>query len=270
MTIPLSVFPGEISANQDATLSRWNEIFQYVMTPGVLKTVAGDPFTGYTDELLIEDAADMTVTVNPGKIWALGLVAALASVQTPAITANSSGSTRYDRIVARFNLSLSTAEIVIKEGTPGSGPQGVTRNSTTFEISLYVVQVDNGMTATTGKLTDLREYARARQAPAFAVIDGSTGALIQSSGFLSASSLGSGKYRLGFDALHNMPDTDYTIVATAGHASSALFATVVEDANKTVSGCDIQVFDSGGSAAACTKLYVTAFHPRLNTVFPGI
>lgn len=66
---------------------------------------------------------------------------------TVAIAANSSGSTRIDRVVLRLTRSDWSVRVAVIAGTPGAGAPAWTQNTGTtgvFEISLALVTVANG------------------------------------------------------------------------------------------------------------------------------
>lgn len=261
MPIAMTLFPGEIGANKDATLDRWHEIFQYVMRPGILRSVAGDPFSSYTDELRIDGNASMLITANPGRIWALGKIWKLTSVGTEAVASNSSGSTRYDLVVARCDLtSGSTAQIQVVQG--GASPPSPTRNTSTYDVRLAVITVTNGMTVTNGggTITDLREFARPFGADRYGVVD-STGALQKGEGMspISTAKQATGVYRFAFDFA--LPDTDFTATAEAEHASTPLVTNVTA---RNVNYVEITVKNLSGTATDPTRLHCRVSHPRQN------
>lgn len=258
-TTPMSVIPGEIGANQDATQERWSEIFQYALRPGVVRSLTGDPFDSYTTECLLAAKATLAIDVNPGRVWALGHVAVIETLATLAITANSSGQTRYDLVVARFNISASTAEVIVVDGTPGGGPPTPTHTSSVYEVRLGVVQVDNAATATTGKVTDLREFARAFSGPRYGVVN-SSGVLQYGDGMsaIATNRQSTGVFRFAPDI--SWPDTDFTVSVEIEHSGPLDHYISAKNANYV----EITVKDSGGTVTNPTRLHCTVNHPRQN------
>lgn len=257
---PMTVFPGDIGSNDDATLDRWHEIFQYPLRPGVLRSVAGDPFGSYTTECRIDAKATLHIDVNPGRVWAMGKVSVLSALATLAISANSSGSTRYDLVVARFNLQAHTAEILTIDGTPGGGPPTPTRSSTTLDVRLGVVEVVNGATATTDKVTNNPEMARPFGGARYGRVN-SAGALQPGYEGLSpvaTTKTGTGVFRFAPDI--GWPDTDFTVSAGIEHASALIWRITAKNANYV----EITVETTAGTPTDPTALHCTINHPRQN------
>lgn len=87
---------------------------------------------------------------------------------TKSISANSSGSTRIDRIVVELDLSQSagsdTLAVKVVEGTPGAGAPSLTQTATVYQMSLAQVTVADAETEITdSEITDERTFITALQ-----------------------------------------------------------------------------------------------------------
>ncbi len=121
------------------------------------------------------DSSGMQVKVRPGRLW-IGNTLGQSALRrlfryykdlggdpdvTLPIGANSSGSTRIDRVIVRLNLSATPkAQLMILPGTPAASPvpPELTRNASTYDISLAQVTVGSGVvTITAGNVIDERE-----------------------------------------------------------------------------------------------------------------
>lgn len=82
-----------------------------------------------------------------GHAWTSGT----STVNLP-VTANSSGSTRVDRVVLRLDRSVWTVRAVVKPGTPGGGAPALTQNTGdtgVYEIPLATVTLVSGASTVT-------------------------------------------------------------------------------------------------------------------------
>jgi hypothetical protein len=96
-----------------------------------------------------------------GRAWYSG-----TTVVNLAIAANSSGSTRVDRVVLRLDRSTWTVTATVRQGTPGSGPPALVRDQGStgvFEIPLATVTIANG--ASVVGVTRGEQYVGARTRP---------------------------------------------------------------------------------------------------------
>lgn len=95
-----------------------------------------------------------------GHAWYSG-----TSTVTLAIAANSSGSTRTDRVVLRLDRSTWTVRAVVKQGTPGAGAPALTQDNgdtSMYEIPLANVTVLNGAASVTVTRNELYVGTRIR------------------------------------------------------------------------------------------------------------
>ncbi len=106
----------------------------------------------------------MNVQVSPGDWFKSGYMGSFAQGQTPAtwvlaISANSSGNPRIDRVVAQVDTNAWTASLLVLTGTPAGSPVAPTINAvgTQLQIALCQVAVANGATAiVNANITDER------------------------------------------------------------------------------------------------------------------
>lgn len=111
---------------------------------GILGTVGGTNFAA------ARVAGSRTVTVQPGTIWAPGVLVTVDAVTTPtAVATNSSGSNRIDMLVMRVNWTTDTCALMILVG--GTSPPSYNLNpGTLYDIPLYKLVLPPGA----GEYTD--------------------------------------------------------------------------------------------------------------------
>lgn len=127
-------------------------------------------------------AGDMAVTAGTGLQVLVAEGAALVdghvyrcSSQTAlAISSNTSGSTRVDRVVIRFTREGQAEEgkcvLMISEGTPGAGAPAVQKTTSVWELSLATVSVSNGASGIiSANITDTRVYCQKGSAVSISV-----------------------------------------------------------------------------------------------------
>lgn len=148
-----------VAGGRAITDVQWEQMVAGFAASGII----GSP----TDTAVIyADATGMTVKVRSGKLghvsgngWYSG-----AADFTKTVTANSSGSTRYDLVVLRLTRSTRAVTVEVKAGTPGAGaPPAVTQDSISagagvWEIPLASVAVVNN--ASTIAATDVASLTR--------------------------------------------------------------------------------------------------------------
>ncbi|NUP19883.1 MAG: hypothetical protein HOZ81_28145 [Streptomyces sp.] len=134
--------------------------YEIVTARMTLNGVAGDP----SQAAVVTAGTGLTVTVRAeafanvrGFAWYSG-----SSSVTLAITANSSGSTRIDRVVLRLDRSTWTVRAVVKTGTPGSGAPGLTQDAAVYEVPLARVTLLSGAGTVTVTREELYIGARVR------------------------------------------------------------------------------------------------------------
>jgi hypothetical protein len=134
--------------------------------PGIIRSIGKGPVDPYADPdvafstaMAVTPGTGLQVLVGTGQIILDGHRYRCTASTALAIGANASGSTRIDRIVARFTREGQTEEgkfeLVVKAGTT-SAP-ALTNTVATIEFSLAQVTVINGASSfTSGDITDER------------------------------------------------------------------------------------------------------------------
>jgi len=137
------------------------DLFGLLWTDGVIK--------GRDNELAATAAGtDMEIDIATGAVMILGHGRRNTAIAAVTVTANASGSTRFDLVVARFVPKGQTTEgdttFAVVAGTPGAGvPPSVTQSAAVWEIPLCSVEVANGAaTIATANLTDARVFCYPR------------------------------------------------------------------------------------------------------------
>jgi hypothetical protein len=131
--------------------SNWSKMASLWLPSGIIK--------GYANELQVyADSTGRQVKVRTGKAWINGAYFESDAEVTVALTANASGSTRFDRIVVRIDWTNNTGSIIKIDGTPGAGSAPTPTNSSTiWDLNLAFVRVLNGAaTIAAGDVTDER------------------------------------------------------------------------------------------------------------------
>lgn len=133
--------------------------YEQLVAPYTTSAVIGKPGDS---SLIYADSSGRQIKVRAGKFALVRgqLFDSGGSDTTVAVTANSSGQTRNDLVVLQFDRSALTVRVVVKAGTPGSGPPTPTVNTGTtgvYEIALATIKVING--AATIAATDVTQVA---------------------------------------------------------------------------------------------------------------
>lgn len=146
-------FDTGIGANR--TEDWWREYAGLLLSDGVID--------GAENELeTFGDSSGLQVKVKSGRHWQRGHWAKLTAQQTLAIGANSSGSPRIDRVVARVDTVNNRVELDVIQGTPAGSPTApvVATGPSLYEQSLAQVAVANGAaTIAAANVTDERVFA---------------------------------------------------------------------------------------------------------------
>ena len=126
----------------------WRKYFSSLVTNGVIAGI-GDEL-----EVVASSPAAKSVVVSTGAALVDGAIREIEAAHTLSLSDNTSGSTRVDRIVARYNDGDRIVEFAVVEGTPGAGAPTIDSN----EISLAQVSLANGYsTVVAGDITDERD-----------------------------------------------------------------------------------------------------------------
>lgn len=148
-----SYAPFDSGAGSSVTEDGWRSMQRRISIAGVVR--------GQGSEMLpFGDSTGMQVKIPSGEVQIESHWGAITSTKTHAITSNSSGSTRYDLVVARANWTTNVVEFDVLAGTPGAGTApAVTRNTAQWEIPLAVVTVVNGaVTIAAADVKDARQW----------------------------------------------------------------------------------------------------------------
>lgn len=135
--------------NANMSEDQWTRLARLFADHGVTTLVGATPL------VVSADGSGRQVFLAAGAAIVRGHYYSNDAVKTIAIAANSSGSTRIDRIVLQLDPTNNRILAVAKTGTPGSGPPGLTQTDTgIYEISLAQVTVANGAaTISAGNVT---------------------------------------------------------------------------------------------------------------------
>lgn len=109
------------------------------------------------------DPASKSVEITLGAAYLQGTYYRSTALETETIDDNTSGSTRYDRIVLRMDWANEEIRIAVLKGTPGGGIPALTETAgVTWEISLASIELANGFsTISDSDITDEREWTGA-------------------------------------------------------------------------------------------------------------
>jgi hypothetical protein len=135
--------------------------------------------------------AGLQVLVEPGSAWVNGHYAEWETQAELTISANSSGSTRVDAIVARLDATANDIELDVVAGTPGAGLPSLTQDSSTWEILLgSSTLTDGGSSVTVADLRSCVGYSAGSFTPTLRMsttamtLSSSTGRYIRENGFV--------------------------------------------------------------------------------------
>jgi len=145
--------PFDSGAGSSVTEDEWRAMQRRISIAGVVR--------GQGSEMLpFGNSTGMLVNIPTGEVQIESHWGKLTTPVTHAVTSNSSGSTRYDLVVARANWVNDVVEYDVIAGTPGTGsPPNVTRDSARWEIPLAVVVVVNGaVTIAAADVRDARQW----------------------------------------------------------------------------------------------------------------
>jgi microcystin-dependent protein len=113
-------------------------------------------------QVLQHGAGDRSVDVATGWAWVQGQMVINSALYNIAIDTNTSGSSRYDRIVLHNEISSGTDDItiIVLKGTPGGGLPALTQTATVWEDSLASFCLLNGYSQILqGLIQDERNYS---------------------------------------------------------------------------------------------------------------
>lgn len=118
---------------------------------------------GYNNNLRVYTSGALSVNVATGAAFVRGKLYENTAVNTVAVSANSSGSPRIDRVVIRINYAAQTIRLAVLAGTPNATPvrPTLTQDAVTYEVSLAYIWVANGAASIADEdIHDEREFAQ--------------------------------------------------------------------------------------------------------------
>ena len=210
----------------------WRKYFSSLITDGVIAGI-GDEV-----EVVASSPAAKSVVVSTGAVNVSGAIREIEAAQTLALADNTSGSTRVDRIIARYSDGDRLIEFAVVEGTPGAGAPALSSG----EISLARVSLANGYsTVVAGNITDERDYSDYTVRPPFykpreeQVIIRSGGNISQIDHYVPNQSTGVLRWR---EVFSRDGDDLVTSVARTGYASdgTTVIFTQTETITRNVDG----------------------------------
>ena len=141
------------SKNGDRTYNAadWAEYFASFISNGV--------FANPANGCQVAAAGNLSVKVRPGKLWINGYYSVNTSDYSFTLSAANASNARYDRVVARLDLTQRTTTLAIVKGTAAAIPTvpTLTRTDTIYELGLAVITVRAGVTSISqSDITDTR------------------------------------------------------------------------------------------------------------------
>lgn len=149
---------------QSAFADDWRDIFGSWLADGVIAGVLNE-LKGFAD------STGRQVKLKSGVIRLDGEHAENSTEKTLAVTANASGSTRTDRLIARLHRDTQVIEFDVLAGTPGTGlPPALTSDTNVLERSVAKIgPLASGYTTiAAGAITDERLLLSSRSLPIYA------------------------------------------------------------------------------------------------------
>lgn len=125
--------PFDAGAGADVAEAGWRAMARHWLPSGPLIT---DLAPADWDVLEPSAGAGLQVLVEPGEAWIRGHYAEWETQAELTISANASGQTRVDAVVARVDFVNNDIELDIVAGTPGAGIPALTQSSSVWEILL--------------------------------------------------------------------------------------------------------------------------------------
>lgn len=143
--------PYDAGAGAAVAEAGWRSMMRRALGDGII--------AGYLNELQVyADSSGMQVKVKTGGILNSGHYGENSSEKTLAVAANTSGSTRNDRVVVRNDFVNNKIVLDVLQGAPGA--PALTQNSSIWELCLAHLTIPNGTTAavTSGMVGDRRLF----------------------------------------------------------------------------------------------------------------
>lgn len=141
-------YPNASHNSGEVTTQEWEQLAVTGLGTGLI----GLPPPAQTYVVYADGTGTRTIHVRSGKravVRGMAWYSGSADFDLPALSANSSGSTRTDRIVLRLTRASGEVTIEVVEGIPGAGAPSVTQDDGTtgvWEFALADVTVADGAT----------------------------------------------------------------------------------------------------------------------------
>lgn len=151
-----SYFPFDAGAGANNQESRWRDLHRSVhgVTAGRNGIIRG----GFQGQVF-GDSTGLQVKITATEVWIEGHYGASSGTKTIAVTPNSSGAVRVDRVVARANFVSNKIEYDVVAGASPTVPPARVQNANGYEISLATIAVPNGAaTIAAGDVFDARDF----------------------------------------------------------------------------------------------------------------
>lgn len=149
---------------QDAFEAQWREAHRTLPGNGVIASL--------DNEMAVAAGTGRQVTVATGRAWLAGAFGKITAQKTLALTTNSSGQPRIDRIVIRNNFDANQIELDVLTGTPGASPVAPTVASTSsiqeFPLARIGPLASGYSNVLTGDVHDERCFLSPYAVPSFA------------------------------------------------------------------------------------------------------
>lgn len=150
----ITSFPFE---NTDTDESQYTLLFREFVGSGVLDSYAG------TGLQVTGSGSLLQVTVAPGDAIVRGHMMRNDAPYTINVDTNSSGVTRFDRIVLRLDPAANSVTPTYVKPTSGAGPQVLTQSDTAvYDLPLARISVLNGASNLSGAVVDERPFVNMR------------------------------------------------------------------------------------------------------------
>lgn len=143
--------------NADTDESQYTLLFREFAGSGVLDSYGGSGL------LVTGSGSSLQVSIAAGDAIVRGHMARNDAAITVNVDTNSSGSTRFDRIVLRLDPSANEVNYYYKKPSVGAGPPTLDQSDTSvYELPLARITVANGAANLSGAVLDERPFVNMR------------------------------------------------------------------------------------------------------------
>ncbi len=138
--------PFDNGAGKDVREAGWRDMFSDVFPSGpIISNMA--PANWGTQLQPYASGSGMQVFVRPGRVWVRGHHGVVLLDKALPVASNSTGSNRYDAVVARGDFINDIIELDIVTGTSNTAGPALVTDSTKWEVLLGIVTVPNAATS---------------------------------------------------------------------------------------------------------------------------